>query len=731
MPFHDTPQPLTPPTAAIGRRVALVIGNAAYQVERHVLANPANDARGIAEALTRIGFSGVAAIGDDFTVDHTQPGVSPILDVDNRRLGRALAALARACDGVQQAVIYYAGHGIEVAGENYLIPIDAKLAHLRDAEFEMQPLTRALGTIDGATGLKLVILDACRNNPFRARLFAGRDVSRGLRGIEPPGNVLVAYAAKHGTTASDGAKGANSPFASALLAHIEKPGLEVVELFREVKDDVLDATSGEQEPYLYGSLGRRREYFVPPAPSVPAVSETPPPLPIATLTDQPPVSDFSEAALFERAAIEHWGAVKGTADPARLRTFLADYGTSRMGPLAREALQRLATAAWRKVAKRDPAAIAHFIEDYAGTAEIVDASALKAKLEAARLPRREDAGDRADVRSSPRWGWLIGTGMIAALAAAWVGLATVGAPVWMPWDPAPGKPTVASSAPSLSKPSETEVKPKSVAAVSADPVASLEPGSGQSARDCAECPEMVVVPAGKFMMGSPAGEEGRSSDEGPQHMVTIAQPFAVGRFAVTFDEWEACVKGGGCQTTKEPSDQGWGKGRRPVINVSWNDAKEYVTWLSKKTGKTYRLLSEAEREYVTRAGTTTRFWWGTSISTSEANYNGNYSIGGSPKGEYRGKTVPVDSFQPNPWGLYQVHGNVYDWVEDCWHDSYSGAPADGSAWTKACTDYGLRVLRGGSWLNGPQLLRSAFRNWNQPDVRYYNLGFRLARTLNP
>src|SRR5262249_43902843 len=153
-----------------------------------------------------------------------------------------------------------------------------------------------------------------------------------------------------------------------------------------------------------------------------------------------------------------------------------------------------------------------------------------------------------------------------------------------------------------------------------------------------------------------------------------------------------------------PSDSGWGRGRRPVINVSWDDAKSYVAWLSRKTGSAYRLLSDAEREYVTRAGTNTPFWWGASISTNQANYYSNYTYGGGSKGEYRQKTVPVDSFQPNGFGLYQVHGNVYDWVEDCSHASYEGdrsawLPSDGSAWApEGCK---TRVLRGGSWTSQP------------------------------
>jgi formylglycine-generating enzyme required for sulfatase activity len=237
-------------------------------------------------------------------------------------------------------------------------------------------------------------------------------------------------------------------------------------------------------------------------------------------------------------------------------------------------------------------------------------------------------------------------------------------------------------------------------------------------RDCPECPEMVPVPAGSFTMGSPDSEPERSVNEGPQHGVTIAKPFAVGKFAVTFAEWDACVAGGGCGGYK-PKDEGWGRGDRPVINVSWNDAKAYVAWLSRKTGKAYRLLSEAEREYVTRAGTETPYWWGSTITPEQASY---------AAGESRQKTVPVKSFKPNPWGLYQVHGNVYEWVEDCWNDGYNGAPSNGSAWTAGDCTY--RVLRGGSWNLNPQLLRSAFRINNTPADRDKDEGFRVARGLD-
>lgn len=243
-------------------------------------------------------------------------------------------------------------------------------------------------------------------------------------------------------------------------------------------------------------------------------------------------------------------------------------------------------------------------------------------------------------------------------------------------------------------------------------------------KECPSCPEMVVVPAGSFTMGSPESEQGRSGNEGPQHRATIGKSFAAGRFAVTFDEWDACVADGACGGYR-PDDRGWGRGRRPVINVSWNHAEAYVAWLSRKTGKQYRLLSEAEWEYAARAGTTTPFSFGDNITTDQVNYDGRYPYAGWANGLYRAMTVPVGSLPPNAWGLYEMHGNAWQWVEDTYHSAYDGAPSDGSAWLNSRA--GERVLRGGSWISIAQDVRSAFRNVYAPEVRSVYISFRCAR----
>ena len=224
-------------------------------------------------------------------------------------------------------------------------------------------------------------------------------------------------------------------------------------------------------------------------------------------------------------------------------------------------------------------------------------------------------------------------------------------------------------------------------------------------RECAaDCPEMIVIPAGEFMMGSADTEKNHGKDEGPRHQVTIAKPFAVARFDLTFAEWDACAAHGDCEP--RIGDQGWGRGRRPAINVSWDDAQQYVAWLSKMTGRPYRLLTEAEWEYAARAGRTTAYFWGDEIGEGNANCNGCGSEWDDRK------TSPVGSFKPNAFGLYDMAGNVWQRVQDCYHEDYEEAPADGSAWTSG--DCGYRVVRGGSWGGIPQNLRSATASGSPP-----------------
>ena len=271
---------------------------------------------------------------------------------------------------------------------------------------------------------------------------------------------------------------------------------------------------------------------------------------------------------------------------------------------------------------------------------------------------------------------------------------------------------------------------------------------GATFRDCPTCPQMVVVPGGSYQMGSPSYEAGRDEDEGPVHRVTIGQAFAVGVYEVTRGEYGRFVSAtgyegeSGCWTWrggKWEEEKGWSwrdpgyrqSEREPVVCVSWQDARAYVEWLSRQTGKAYRLLSEAEWEYVARAGTTTARYWGEGESGQCRYANGGDSSWASDgancdDGHYR--TAPVGSFRPNAFGLYDVSGNVWEWTQDCWNASYAGAPSNGQAWERG--DCSRRVLRGGSWFNYPRLLRSANRGWNTAVNRPSYIGFRIARSVD-
>jgi formylglycine-generating enzyme required for sulfatase activity len=250
-------------------------------------------------------------------------------------------------------------------------------------------------------------------------------------------------------------------------------------------------------------------------------------------------------------------------------------------------------------------------------------------------------------------------------------------------------------------------------------------------RECDICPVMAVVPAGSNVIGSPAHESGRSANESPPQPVAFRVPLAVGRSEVAFEEYIACVNEGGCPPGL-PSDYDWGYGKQPAMNVSWNDAKAYVAWLSRKTGGKYRLLSEAEWEYAARGCAkvceSLPFWFGIEISRDKVNYDSRIAYLGSPRATRRERTVPIDAVsEPNPFGLLHVHGNVAEWVEDCWEESLVGMPRDGGA--RVGGDCSRRVVRGGSYDDPPKDVRSAKRSWQAADERRAQVGFRVAREL--
>jgi formylglycine-generating enzyme required for sulfatase activity len=311
-----------------------------------------------------------------------------------------------------------------------------------------------------------------------------------------------------------------------------------------------------------------------------------------------------------------------------------------------------------------------------------------------------------------------GLKLLAALAA---GALVVSLASTASAKPKPAPSTEVASAPPASPPRQFFAA-KGVQPLTPEIEQALRPKD--SFKECDGCPEMVVVPKGSFIMGTPITEVDRYKGEDPLHRVSFARPFAVGRFTISFDEWDACLADGGCDGNK--GDDKFGRGRMPAQGITFDMAKSYLAWLSRKVGRSYRLPSESEREYFTRAGTTTAFWFGKTISQLDANYAAGTPYANGPRGvDSKGPAV-VDSYAPNPFGLYQVHGNVWEWTEDCFNKRYTeDTPADGAPWLEG--DCSKHMVRGGLWNWSADKSRSGYR-----DDNYFGSGnsFRVVRTLN-
>lgn len=246
-------------------------------------------------------------------------------------------------------------------------------------------------------------------------------------------------------------------------------------------------------------------------------------------------------------------------------------------------------------------------------------------------------------------------------------------------------------------------------------VESLNLSPGKTFRDCDSCPKLVVIPTGSYDMGDLIG--GGLEREKPVHRVTIERSFAIGQFEVTFEQWDACLEAGGC--TFRPNDLNWGRGNRALGDVTWNDANDYANWLSCITGARYRLPSEAEWEYMARAGSDSKFPWGNEIGQARARC---LSCGGGLP-----QVLEVGYFKPNDFGIYDTVGSVGEWVEDCLNNDYSGAPTDGSAWVEGQCNY--RIVRGGGWYGDAKFLTSSYRNYKNIDARDDTFGIRVARDI--
>jgi formylglycine-generating enzyme required for sulfatase activity len=824
------------------KRVALVIGIGAYQ-NAPTLANPSNDARAMSETLRRLNFE-----------------VVEVYDGDYRRFSRALREFGIKAAASDVAVVYFAGHGVQVGRENYLLPADAKLDRERDLLYETIPLELMLGEVSQARRLGIVLLDSCRNNPFIDRL--SRSVTVASRGVAGPGlarvdnvprNTLVAMATKADQFAEDG-DGNHSPFAEALLTHLQIPGLELSLFFRSVRDAVLRATSNRQEPFVFSSLGAEPFYFYPRPPNRnPQISVLPlevrdnvgpTSLPISSIADpdQDPLTvriiglprsgevriegrivtpgavfpaDRLHSATYKPAGnglggvgsidllVEdgRGGNALGsliisvvasnqppTVEPTRrLRIYTGALGITpptdpdgdQLWITVRElprGLIRAGVAFLRAGERVRPEQLANLVympePGFTGNAgslrytvedgrggrtegalelDVIDPlEAATQMAEAGLWERLRASGRLEDVEMFIR---LYPNSYLAAAAQQERARLLSQQPNSIPMviqSPAaavrPGTPRVVPQP--NERPSSADAQPPTATVPALrpgtsrvvsqpteripdapGPVASLpqvapiplpvmraQPSNpyNQHFRDCENCPAMVRIPGGSFVMGQGA----RDPSALPVRQVTI-EAFLLGRHPITVAEWNACRVAGGCGPLPRMVAA---QDTTPLHNVSWDDAALYVAWLSRTTGHTYRLPTEAQWEYAARAGTLTRYWWGDQPGVGLANCS---NCGGNQNAR---TPLPVESFQPNGFGLYGMLGGVAEWVQDCWFPNYTSMPADGSA--REMRNCAKRVLRGGSFRNTHEDIQPVSRSNYDAPVRYLANGFRVARSAD-
>jgi formylglycine-generating enzyme required for sulfatase activity len=841
---------LTCQPAFAQKRIALVIGNSAYERAPRLL-NPVNDATSMSEMFKRAGFDAVELK----------------LDVKAAEMRRALRDFSDDARGADIAIIYFAGHGIEIQGTNYLVPTDAVLERDIDAYDEAVSLERLLSVIEPARQLRLVILDACRDNPFIKSMkhaIVSRSYDRGLAKVEPVGpNTLVAFAAKAGSTADDG-NFAHSPFTTALVKYLPQPGLDLRRAFGYVRDDVLKATRNRQEPFIYGSLGGDDFPLV----GAPAVAAPPPPPPapvdvskgaredyelalqinVASAWDafirKYPTGFYSELAILRRdellakqtaAEQARLAAEKKAADEAKAaelkaaeakaaeaerQRLAAQAKAEQAAKLAAEQARAEATAraaaekkaaeearlAAEKKASEDARLLAERKAVEAKAAEetrrlaaewkaaeearlaaekkeaddarlLVEKKAAEAKAaeearrlaaekkaaEEARLAAERKAADDARAAEAKAAEAKAAEAKAAEARAAEAARikaaqATTRLAAILPGDGKLGQQAGAEPRPTGctgTAPQQASLSPEGMRALSLPEECALKPKN--SFRECQNCPEMVVIPAGEFLMGSPRDEidnELAAANEAPQHKVAVKQTIAIGRFEVTRDQFAAFVdltgyRGSGrCMTFEQnlPKERenrsflmpGYAQdGNHPAVCVSWTDAQAYADWLSRTTGKTYRLPSEAEFEYAARAGGTARYAFTDDPADLCRFANGadqSAKTAGLPAeapymacSDGYAFTAPVGSFAANTFGLHDLIGNVWEWTADCFANDYKSAGSDSAPRNEAgCT---ARTLRGGDWFSTASSLRPAVRAKASADAHNDDIGFRVVRIL--
>ena len=627
--------------ASGGKRIALVIGNGKYQHADILpkLDNPTHDAEDIAKALRGFGFE-----------------VIERKDQSLEGMNSAIAEFGRKMADAEAALFYFAGHGLQVKGQNYLVPVDANVESEARVQYVSVNVNQVLDEMDGAKSrVNIVMLDACRNNPISGKFRSG--ATRGLAPVssQPKGTVIV-YATDPGNVAADG-DGRNGLFTAGLLTAFKGSDLSLRGVLVRASAEVERGSGQRQTPYINGPATLQENFHFGQGTQVASLV----PVPVAPNGGGVSLDDIRQQQE-ARAKWDKWQTGMKT-DFDKVASLNAE--------------PDLQITAWDR-----------FLAGYTQKNPFGD----------------EDEQLRSEARSHKQ-------------------------------------------AAESEKQRRIAVRP--IAATTNTVTA------GKAFKDCADCPEMLVIPAGNFQMGSPSYEAGRQENEGPTHPVAINRSFALGKTHITRGQFAAFVSASGYDVGSKCYSFDGGKweerqGRNwrdpgfpqqdshPAVCINWNDAKAYAEWLSRKTGKSYRLPSEAEWEYAARAGTTTARYWGDSPDQACGYANvGDLTLKSQVAGvtwethncsDGFAFTAPAASFKPNAFGLHDMIGNAWEWTEDCWNANYNGAPNDGSAWTTGQCSVG-RVLRGGSWINSPRNARSANRLRNDSSVRGDGFGFRLARML--
>ncbi len=576
-----------------GRRVALIIGNSDYQFTDTLpkLQNPTNDAQDMARVLREFGFEVIER--ENLTLEG---------------MNQAVVEFGRKLVGSDAALFYYAGHGLQVKNQNYLMPINASGESEATIPFQGMNINQVLEEMDNAKSqANIVILDACRNNPITGKFRSGKTRGLATPDTVPKGTVIV-YATDPGNVAQDGT-GRNGLFTGSLLTAFKGDDLSLDGVLTAASAEVERISNKEQSPYVNGPKTLQKTFFF----RLGATTRMLAPSSAPTVTDMS-IADLRK----EQEKRKGW-----TEWQQRMKT---DFDT--VAQLNADA--ELQLQAWERF-------LSTFVQKNPYSDED---DALRAKARAAK------------------------DGVVQ------------------------------------------DIKQRSGKAVSGNVRPAVAPG--KVFKDCPECPEMVELPGGPFMMGSMEDETGRLDDEVPLHQVNLPR-FAIGKTEVTQAQWKAFMG----NTPSSAKSCGL---ECPVESVSWNDAQEFLRRLSAKTGRKYRLPSEAEWEYACRAGGRDLYCGGSDLEKL------GWHVGNS-----RGSVHPVGERKPNGFGLYDMSGNVLEWVDDFWHAGYNGAPTDGSPWFGP--EQPIRVLRGGAWGLPANKARAANRDWMRLGERSFLIGFRAVRVL--